>query len=45
MPAPWRGYYINLDSSPVRRAAMEATIARAGLNGLYQRFAAATGAG
>ncbi len=45
MCAPWRGYYINLDSSPERRAAMEATIARAGLNGLYQRVAAVTGAG
>ena len=32
MPAPWRGHYINLDSSPERRAAMEATLARAGLD-------------
>jgi GR25 family glycosyltransferase involved in LPS biosynthesis len=44
MPAPWRGYYINLDSSPERRAGVEATLARAGLTGLYQRFAAITGA-
>ncbi len=44
MPAPWRGHYINLDSSPERRAAMERTIARAGLTGLYQRFPALTGA-
>ena len=44
MPAPWRGYYINLDTSPERRTAVEGTIARAGLGGLYQRFSAATGA-
>ncbi len=45
MAAPWRGYYINLDSSPERRSAMEASIARAGLTGLYQRFPARTGEG
>ncbi len=44
MPAPWRGYYINLDTSPERRTAMDGTIARAGLTGHYQRFAAVTGA-
>ena len=44
MPAPWRGYYINLDTSPERRTAVEGTIARAGLGELYQRFSAATGA-
>ena len=44
MPAPWRGYYINLDTSPERRTAVEGTIARAGLSGLYQRFSAVTGA-
>ncbi len=45
MPAPWRGYYINLDTSPERRAAIETTLARAGLTGLYQRFSARTGEG
>ncbi len=44
MPAPWHGYYINLDTSQERRTAIEATIARAGLTGLYQRFPAVTGA-
>ncbi len=44
MPAPWHGHYINLDSSPERLSAVEATIARAGLGGLYQRFPAVTGA-
>lgn len=45
MPAPWRGHYINLDTSLDRRSAIEATIARAGLTGLYRRFPAIAGDG
>jgi GR25 family glycosyltransferase involved in LPS biosynthesis len=37
------GFYINLDRSPERRAHMEAQIARFGLAGNYQRFAAIEG--
>ncbi len=44
MPADWHGFYINLDTSPDRRKAIEATIARAGLSESYQRFPAVTGA-
>lgn len=44
MQRGWRGFYINLDGSPDRRAAMEAQIERAGLTGLYERFPAVTGA-
>ncbi len=37
------GYYINLDRSPERRAAMDAQLARLGLTELYRRFAAMDG--
>lgn len=39
----YRGYYINLDRSHERRAAMEAQLARLGLAQRYQRFAAVDG--
>jgi hypothetical protein len=45
MALPWRGYFINLDRSGDRRAAMEAQLARAGLGEAYQRFAAIGGEG
>jgi GR25 family glycosyltransferase involved in LPS biosynthesis len=37
------GYYINLDRSPDRRAAMDAQLAALGLTDRYQRFAAVDG--
>jgi len=37
------GYYINLDRSPDRRAAMDAQLARLGLTNRYHRFAAVDG--
>lgn len=41
----YRGIYINLDTSPERRAAMEAQLGRLGLAERYRRFAAVDGRG
>jgi GR25 family glycosyltransferase involved in LPS biosynthesis len=41
----WRGVYINLDRSQLRRAGIETQLNELGLAGLYQRFSAVDGTG